>query len=319
MRPRCTNRLVTRLVTRLTSRLAVAAALGCATLAAPAWGATQSDTLFMNATTGDKLSLFGNRLGLTTMYGLGVESNNLYFKANGGFRWYSNANANGGGNASLALTSSGRLGIGTATPDHELVVQGDDPTLQIRDDAGDNSANAARLELLERAGGTFNGGAFLWWNGQTNKLLVGTKADGVNTNVLVIDRAGQNVGIGTANPNAQYKLAVNGKIRAKEVVVETGWSDFVFEPGYRLPPLPEVEAYIRANGHLPGMPSAEEVETHGVSLGEIESRLLQKVEELTLYMLAAERRLVALERENAGLRLAAPAAVNAAALPGEAR
>lgn len=198
------------------------------------------------------------------------------------------------------MTTTGRLGIGTTNPNHELVVQGDDPAMQIRDDATDNSANAARLELLERAGGSFDGGAFFTWNGETNKLLMGTKLSGVNTNVLVIDRATDSVGIGTQEPG-DYRLAVNGAIRAKEIVVETGWSDFVFEPDYDLATLPEVEAHIRAHGHLPDIPSAAEVEQNGVKVGEMESKLLRKIEELTLHMIAMDKRMKELEERNAQL------------------
>ncbi|MCA1994404.1 MAG: hypothetical protein LDL41_20500 [Coleofasciculus sp. S288] len=108
----------------------------------------------------------------------------------------------------VVVDSEGNVGIGTTSPDHELIVQGNDPVLQIRDDTTDNSANAARLELLERAGGNFDGGAFLRWNGNTNKLLIGTKNAGNDTNVLAVDRATSNVGIGTTNP--QRKLHVQG-------------------------------------------------------------------------------------------------------------
>jgi hypothetical protein len=194
----------------------------------------------------------------------------------------------------------GNVGIGTTDPNHELVVQGDDPAMQIRDDATDNSANAARFELLERAGGNFDGGSFFWWNGETNKLLLGTKVGGVNTNVLVIDRATNNVGIGTQDPG-NYRLAVNGSIRAKEIVVEAGWSDFVFEPDYKLQSLEQVEAYIREHGHLPDIPSAKDVAEHGVKVGEVESKLLQKIEELTLHLIEMNKRVQALERENARL------------------
>ncbi len=102
-----------------------------------------------------------------------------------------------------------------------------------------------------------------------------------------------NVGVGTTAPTE--KLAVNGRIRAKEVIVETNWSDFVFDPGYRLTPLAEVERRIRAERHLPGIPSAQEVAQGGVSLGEMQARLLQKVEELTLYT-------IQLQKENETLR-----------------
>ena len=112
-----------------------------------------------------------------------------------------------------------------------------------------------------------------------------------NADVMVIRNG--NVGIGTTYPQA--KLAVNGKIRAKEVVVETGWSDHVFADGYRLRPLAEVEAYVKEHNHLPDIPSAAEVEDDGVALGEMQARLLQKVEELTLYV-------IALQKENDSLK-----------------
>lgn len=203
-----------------------------------------------------------------------------------------------GAQGRFVVTGGGRVGIGTTNPNHELVVQGDDPALQIRDDTADNSTNAARLELLERAGGAFDGGAFLWWNGATNKLLIGTKNSGINTNVLVIDRASNGVGIGTQNPGS-YRLAVNGKVRAKEIVVETGWSDYVFDDGYELTPLAEVKAFIKANGHLPDVPSAAEVAANGVSIGESQATLLRKIEELTLHVIALEGRLAQVEGRSA--------------------
>jgi len=203
----------------------------------------------------------------------------------------------------VTITSGGNVGIGTTQPDHELVIQGDDPALQIRDDLIDNSANAARLELLESAGGNFDGGAFFWWNGATNKLLIGTKFEGDNTNVLVVDRATSSVGIGTQNPG-NYRLAVNGPMRAKEIVVETGWSDFVFKPDYKLPSLEDIETHIKEHGHLPEIPSAKEVAAQGVKVGEMESKLLQKIEELTLHLIDMDKRLNLLELENSRLRQA---------------
>ncbi|MGS2765228.1 hypothetical protein [Sinomicrobium sp. M5D2P9] len=97
-----------------------------------------------------------------------------------------------------------------------------------------------------------------------------------------------NVGIGTVNPG-DWKLAVNGNIRAKEVKVETGWSDFVFEKTYKLPTLKEVEQYIEEHGHLKDIPSAGEVEKNGILVGEMHARLLQKIEELTLYTIQQQK------------------------------
>lgn len=96
--------------------------------------------------------------------------------------------------------------------------------------------------------------------------------------------SGGNVGIGTTNPTE--KLAVNGTIRSKEIKVESAnWPDYVFEEAYQMKSLPEVEAFIKANKHLPGIPKAAEVQENGVELGEMNRKLLEKVEELTLYLI----------------------------------
>lgn len=99
------------------------------------------------------------------------------------------------------------------------------------------------------------------------------------------------VGIGTTNLSSMEgcKLAVNGTIRAKEIKVNTNWYDFVFDNDYQLMPLKQVEVYIKAHKHLPEIPSAKEVEENGVSLGEMQGRLLQKIEELTLHMIEMEK------------------------------
>jgi hypothetical protein len=102
------------------------------------------------------------------------------------------------------------------------------------------------------------------------------------------------IGIGTTSP--QNKLDVNGTVHAKEVKVDlTGWSDFVFAPAFKLKPLTEVEQYIKANGHLLEIPSATEVEQKGVNLGDMQAKLLQKVEELTLYTIEMEKAKVKVE------------------------
>ncbi len=103
------------------------------------------------------------------------------------------------------------------------------------------------------------------------------------------------LGIGTTVVDG-YRLSVNGTVRAKEIVVEAGWADYVFEDDYRLRPLEEVASFIAQNGHLPDVPSAAEVEEKGVALGEMESTLLRKVEELTLYVLELHREIESLRR-----------------------
>jgi len=97
-----------------------------------------------------------------------------------------------------------------------------------------------------------------------------------------------NIGIGTRIPNE--KLEVNGKIRAKEIKVEANnWPDYVFKTDYNLRSLAETERFINEHGHLPDVPKAGEVETDGVSLGEMNKILLKKIEEMTLQLIQLNR------------------------------
>jgi len=96
------------------------------------------------------------------------------------------------------------------------------------------------------------------------------------------------IGIGTSQPDSL--LSVNGKIKAKSIIITPdGWSDHVFSPYYQLKNLHEVDAYIRKTGHLEGIPGAQEVAEKGVSIGDLHAKLLEKIEELTLYQIAAKK------------------------------
>jgi chromosome condensin MukBEF ATPase and DNA-binding subunit MukB len=95
---------------------------------------------------------------------------------------------------------------------------------------------------------------------------------------------------------------VNGVVQAKEVLVNTGWSDYVFAPNYPLRPLKEVAAFIQEHHHLPEIPTEAEVHQDGVSLGEMQAKLLAKIEELTLHMIQAEERNDQLEKQNQALQ-----------------
>jgi len=134
--------------------------------------------------------------------------------------------------------------------------------------------------------------------GMTGKIKFITGL-GLTPNVT-IDENG-NMAIGTESAGS-WKLAVNGAMRAKEVKVETGWSDFVFEEDYALPTLEEVEKHIKEKGHLKDIPSAEEVAKNGIFLGEMDSKLLQKIEELTLYIIEQNKKLEAQQAEINELR-----------------
>lgn len=108
-----------------------------------------------------------------------------------------------------------------------------------------------------------------------------------------------NFGIGTKDTKG-FKLGVNGRVAALEIKVATytNWSDFVFEKSYELPTLAEVENHIKEKGHLKDIPSAEEVKREGFYLGAMDAKLLQKIEELTLYTIQQQKEIEQLRKEN---------------------
>lgn len=108
------------------------------------------------------------------------------------------------------------------------------------------------------------------------------------------------VGIGTTNP--VHPLQVAGTIGAEEVIVSATGADYVFDKAYHLESLSDVADYVAANHHLPGIPSAKEVHERGLGVGEMQTKLLAKIEELTLHMIEAEKRSSQLEQENSELR-----------------
>ena len=115
-----------------------------------------------------------------------------------------------------------------------------------------------------------------------------------NGDVIMTAGSGQ-VGIGVDDP--EYKLDVAGTIRANEIIVNTTGADFVFADDYQLRPLSEVKTFIQENKHLPEIKSAQEMQENGVGINELQTQLLQKIEELTLYILQQEERIKALETE----------------------
>lgn len=132
------------------------------------------------------------------------------------------------------------------------------------------------------------------WSGNvTNKYGVYIN-DAAATNYF-----GGLVGIGTTNTQG-YSLAVNGSAIFTKAVVKlyANWPDYVFKKGYTLPSLASLSRYIRANNHLPGLPSADSVSKNGVDLGDNQARLLQKIEELTLYIIDQDRKIDALQKAN---------------------
>jgi hypothetical protein len=111
--------------------------------------------------------------------------------------------------------------------------------------------------------------------------------------------------IGTATTtipaSSPYKLAVSGGIITEKVRVATNgtpfWADFVFEPTYQLRTLGELEKFIQTNKHLPEIPSTSDVTKNGIDLAEMQALLLQKVEELSLYVIEQNKKIKTLERK----------------------
>jgi len=210
---------------------------------------------------------------------------------------------------------NGNIGIGTTPPRAVLDItkttgNGILSTVFARLSEGDNIGDGTFLGVRAYGTSVIEGKSFSIehsfynvTNSSINFLRGGSTSGGgisFNTNdnkeQMRIDYFG-NVGIGTLTP--KNKLDVNGTIHSKEVKVDmTGWSDFVFKKEYSLPTLTEVENHIKEKGHLENIPSEEEVLKNGINLGEMNVKLLQKIEELTLYSIQQSKEIEILKEEN---------------------
>ena len=193
----------------------------------------------------------------------------------------------------VIITPAGNVGIGTTGPGGKMQIHSDD----VGSVKTYSTSNGFGLILDQYYSGASEVGAsytrtadFVANTGDVSSSQIRflTKPANANPSVALLIGSSGNVGIGTTNPT--HKLAVNGTIKAKEIIVETtGWSDYVFADDYALPSLSAVEAHIKTNKHLPGIPSAAEVATDGISLGDMQARLLAKIEELTLHQIAQQK------------------------------
>ncbi len=181
---------------------------------------------------------------------------------------------------------AGKIGIGTTTPSSKLEVKTSMPNSGTYDTQKWTNTHHNGYNLSLKT---------LWDTSGINHSFV-QKFNGTDYNSLSF-YAGK-IGIGTTKPD--MKLTVKGNIHAEEVKIDLNVPapDYVFKENYNLRSIEEVESFIKENNHLPEIPSAKEFEQNGVMQGEMDMNLLKKIEELTLYTIAQEKKIKELESLN---------------------
>lgn len=209
------------------------------------------------------------------------------------------------------IEANGNFGIGTNAPATTLHIKGPATTIARIEPTIWNAGSAAKIELgdinhyIRGAWGeglklsTFNSIVFAAGAPSADRM----KIDGTTGNVTIANR----VDIGGKNytPNdATVKLAVAGTMVAQKVKVTaaTNWGDFVFDKNYALQPLTEVEQYVKANKHLPNIPSATELEASGIDTGEMLRLQMIKIEELTLHLIAQQKEMQVMKTQLENLK-----------------
>lgn len=227
----------------------------------------------------------------------------------GGFYIRNNASSQ-----TMFMANSGNVGIGTTNPMAKLNIVG---TTGVSGGGADVYANAensyvgvdastmTRLGFVKKYGyvpviASGSTTPMIFGHLSTPQIM-GNISSATLSQQVVITPSGY-VGIGTSNPATQ--LAVNGTITAKQVkVTMSGWPDDVFGPAYRSPSLSSLSAYIKSHNHLPGIPAASDIETNGLNLGDMLQKQMQKIEELTLYMISMDKKIQMLEVEDQKLKV----------------
>ena len=231
----------------------------------------------------------------------------LGLNAPGSFPTIEVLGARGDGNG----TFEGRLALGTRRTDGNALSNQTLGAVLFGGQYGTSTTFASNQILYPAsiqgvAEGTFSAAATMptgiaFFTGSTgNDVASGNLSYG--TERLRITNAG-NVLIGQQTQvNSTYKLDVAGNVRANRIVVNTTGADFVFDSDYAVPSLKAVEEYIKRHHHLPGIDGAETEKKNGLDLGSQQTKLLQKIEELTLYIIGQDKDLQELKKENEGLK-----------------
>jgi hypothetical protein len=193
---------------------------------------------------------------------------------------------------------SENLGLGIDQPTKALHIYKDnDPTLLLQSNGIDELSGRVSMRQSDLTG------ADIFFDGQltANALVIETFTGGTsNGRKMTMDLNG-NVGIGiTENIAADHKLSVNGKIACTEVRVQpqSAWPDYVFDTDYPLLPIEDLSNAISTHGHLPGIPSAVEIEANGLQVGEMQAMMMEKIEELTLYIIDLQKQIQALKDQH---------------------
>jgi hypothetical protein len=201
-----------------------------------------------------------------------------------------------------SLTTTGSVGIGTVASSQDQLSISNGPSARTQFILSDGNTASLMLAAGNSKAGVLASDVSL----QFRTGVTYPSADNGGTTAMTILPSG-NVGIGMTTPT--YKLDVNGTIHASEVLVDTTGADYVFKPAYKLASLSEVEGAIKRDGHLPGIPSAQEMSSRGVNVGDLQTKLLAKVEELTLLMIQQDKKvqqqsqeLQELKAENAAMQ-----------------
>jgi hypothetical protein len=170
------------------------------------------------------------------------------------------------------IVRNGKLGVNTSTPQAPLHVTGNDGLINLE---GANTAFTQYFPL-----GYANG----------RKAWVGFGSSGSNNFTISNEKTGGNIAFMASGGN----VIVDATLKAKQVIVQSNvWADYVFDPIYKLLPLPQLKAYIEANKHLPNMPSTAEVKANGISISDMQTKQMEKIEELTLYIIQQDEQLKA--------------------------